>query len=248
MTKASGKAPLILQPEIPKDQREAASRSLPGIQPLNGSDWLTVDAAYGAQMAERARFLAHRRDAVLACEPGAEDAVGELLDEVLALLQSRPDFEVCKNKVTRPDGIEAIVDRTAPLEMLGRLVTEDLCLLQKKGDAHVLTAALLCFPASWTLAEKFGKPLIALHAPVAEYDTALARRVQRLFDGVKVGQPIWRANLLKYDDPNLHQPRLENDRRAIASEGARYERSERQVLWRLPKTGAVVFTLSLIHI
>ena len=246
-----GEAPRILQPAIPEDQRQAASRPLPGIQPLNGSDWLTVDVAYGPQLAERARLLTHRRSAVLACEPCAEAAVCELLDEVLTLLEIRPDFEVGPTTVTRPDGVTVAVDRNAPLDTLSRLVTEDLCLLQKKGDEHVLTAALLCFPASWTLAEKIGKPLITLHAPVAEYNEALARRVQRLFDGVKVGRPIWRANLLKYDDPDLHQPRLESDRRPIAGDRSRYERSERQVLWRLPKTGAVVFSIhtsvALIH-
>lgn len=236
-------APHILQPAVPNEQRVAASKPLPGTQPLNGTDWLTVDAAYSAQMAERARLLRHQRDAVLAFEPGAETAAAELLDEVLALLQARSDFDVTPSTVTRPDGVEVRLDDATPLETLGRLVTEDLCLLQKNGDVHVLTAALLCFPASWTLSEKIGKPLIALHTPVSEYDEALANRVQRLFDGVKIGRPIWRANLLRYDDPALFQPRLETDSRDPASESAGYERSERQVLWRLPKTGAVVFTI-----
>jgi len=180
---------------------------------------------------------------VLACEPGAETAAAELLNEVLALLRARPEFDVSSEVVTRPDGVKVRLSRDAPLETLSALVAEDLCLLQKKDNVHVLTAALLCFPASWTLAEKIGKPLTVLHAPVPEYDKALANRVQRLFDGVKVRRPIWRANLLRYDDPALFQPRLESDLRDTTSGNAGYERSERQVLWRLPRTGAVVFTI-----
>ena len=238
-----GDAPPILQPMIPADLRAAAALRLPGIQPLAGTDWVTVDAAYSAQMAERARLVRDRRKDVLACEPEAEIAVRELLDEVLALLRARKDFAVGSHKVTRPDGVDVTVNFDAPLETLAHLISEDLCLLQKKGDAHALTAAVLCFPASWTLAEKIGKPMIAVHDPVLEYDAALAMRVQRLFDGVKAGYPIWRANLLRYDDPALFHPCRETDPRDRASPHAAFERSERQVLWRLPISGAVVFTI-----
>jgi hypothetical protein len=238
-----GDVPAILQPEIPADLRMAAARNLPGIQPLNQKDWLTVDTAYAAQMAERARLMAHRRDAVLACRPEAETPARELLDEVLVLLKARSDFDVHRTYVIRPDGVDVPLDRPDPLETLAHLITEDLCLLQKKNGAHELTAAVLCFPASWTLAEKIGKPLIGVHDPVPDYDTGLAQRVQRLFDGVKPGQPIWRANLLRYEDPALFQPRPESDLRNMASKQARFERSERQVLWRLPNSRAVVFTI-----
>ena len=233
----------ILQPLIPVELRAAAARKLPGIQPLNGLDWVTVDAAYSAQMTERARLMALRRADVLASEPQAKAPMRELLDEVLILLATRHDFDVRSHKAIRPDGVEVTLNRDAPLDTLAHLITEDLCVLQKKGDVHVLTAAILCFPASWTLAEKIGKPLIGVHAPVLEYDADLATRVQRLFDGVRTRQPIWRANLMRYDDPALFHPRSERDPRGPASPSAAYERSERQVLWRLPKSGAVVFTI-----
>ena len=110
-------------------------------------------------------------------------------------------------EVRRPDGVTVAIDRADPLGTLGHLVQEDLCLMEKRNEAHVLTAAVLCFPASWRLAEKIGRPLEAIHAPVPEYDPKLARRVQRLFDGVQPGRPLWRVNALRYADPALHQPR-----------------------------------------
>ena len=117
--------------------------------------------------------------------------------------------------------------------------------MEKRGPEHVLTGAVLCFPASWKLSEKVGRPLTAIHDPVDEYDAGLAARVQRLFDGVQEGRPLWRMNQLWYADPELHQPRSVTAPRAIEDgpEGAAYYRSERQCILRLPQTQAVVFSI-----
>ena len=74
--------------------------------------------------------------------------------------------------------------------------------------------------------------------PVAEYDADLARRVQRLFDGVRPGKPLWRFNRLSYVDPDLHQPT-----RKQQGQQERFIRSERQCIIRLPQTQAVVFAI-----
>ncbi|MGY9013047.1 MAG: heme-dependent oxidative N-demethylase family protein, partial [Rhodobacterales bacterium] len=174
----------------------------------------------------------------------ARPAAEELLDEVLEDLSQRDDFTVTRPLVRRPDGVCVEIDRGDPLGVLGRLVQEDLCLLEKIGDEHVLTGAILCFPASWTLAEKFMRPLVAIHEPVDSYDDNIAKRVQRLFDGVKPERPLWRYNLLRYVDPTLHQPRPEMAPRAhLDGQDFRYIRSERQCVLRLPKTDAVVFSI-----
>ncbi len=160
-------------------------------------------------------------------------------------LSQRADFTVHEIWVRRPDGVRVDIDRGDPLGVLARLVQEDLCLLQKTDDEHVLTGAVLCFPASWSLAEKFMRPLVAIHAPVASYDDNIARRVQRLFDGVKPERPLWRFNLLRYVDPTLHQPRSELARRNTDdNQDFKYFRSERQCVLRLPKTDAVVFSIN----
>ena len=110
-------------------------------------------------------------------------------------------YVISAKEVRRPDGVRVPLDRADPMATLGHLVQEDLCLMEKRGQQHVLTAAVLCFPASWRLADKIGRPLTAIHAPVAEYDDALARRVQRLFDGVQPGRPLWRFNALAMPIP-----------------------------------------------
>ena len=63
-----------------------------------------------------------------------------------------------------------------PLELAGRLVQEDLCIIQDAADGPRFTAAVLCFPSRWRLHEKLGQPLAAVHGPVPLYAERLAGR------------------------------------------------------------------------
>lgn len=227
----------VFQNHLPYDP---APRRLPGIQPLNLSDWLHVDDAFSGQMAERDRLLSQTPQTILAIDPDARDAAMELLDLVLSLAYPGASGD----HVERRDGVRIQINRDAPMATLCRLVQEDLLILQKRGDEHVLTAAVLCFPASWTLSEKFLKPLTRIHVPVPSYDDGMARRVQRLFDGVQPDRPLWRFNALWYDTPVLHLPKTETVHQAEdPRHTGKYLRSEKQCILRLPDTKAVVFSV-----
>lgn len=236
----------ICQSALPlRPWAEPKTARLPGLNPVEPGDWLRVDDAYGAQMAYREALLCGRREAVHVLENSARPAAEELLDMVLAEVLAKPGFARDGDGVIRPDGVRVALDRADPLATAGRLVQEDLVLLEQPegGAEHILTGAVLCFPASWTLAEKRGKPMTAIHVPVRVYTDELARRVQRLLDGLQPGRPIWRANALIYADPDLHQPRREGEERPLPEGAGRWLRVERQVLIRLPETGAVAFTI-----
>ncbi len=237
----------ICQRELPiRPWAELRTSRLPGLNPVEPGDWLRVDDAYGAQMAYREALLADRPDAVLALDEGARPAAEELLEVVLDEIATKPGYTREGERVTCPDGRVVEIDRTAPLATCGRLVQEDLVILETRpgSDEHVLTGAVLCFPASWALSEKFMRPLTTIHVPVPRYSADLAQRVQRLFDGIQPGRPIWRANNLIYDNPDLHQPRREDDPRDREPEaGPRWLRVERQGLMRLAHSRAVVFSI-----
>lgn len=238
---------MILQSVLPYTPWDDPVMSrLPGIQPLADRDgWVVVDEAYGAQMAERDRLIDMRRGDVFACDGGAMAAARELLAAVVSLVTPLSGFEVSGRQVRRPDGVVIDLDGDHPLVVAARLVQEDLCLLQKPEGAaeHVLTGAVLCFPASWTLAEKYMRPLVGIHVPVESYTDRVAAGVQRLFDAVRPERPMWRANAHLYEDPSLFHPRTEGDPRVQRAECADYLRSERQCILRLPQTGAVVFSI-----
>ena len=233
----------ICQTQFP--EALAHPRALPGIAPLDAHGWITIDEAYRGQMARRRALLDTQKDAVLAHLAGSEAAQAEALEEAVRLLERKAGFLRAGTVMTCPDGRN--VDLTGPpLEVLTQLIQEDVCLLERPLGAseHVLTAASLCFPASWMLSEKMGRPLIGIHEPVAEYDDMLAKRVQRLFDGIKPGRPLWRFNRLWYADAELFQPRSEHARRAPVSKRTYdYLRMEKQSLVRLPKSQAVLFAI-----
>lgn len=215
---------------------------LPGVLPLQDDGWLCVDEAFAGQMAERDQLIREVPDVVHALQERARPAADELYAQVLARLRITDGYRVSADTVRRPDGVEVPLDPRIPLITLGRLVQEDLCLMLRQGDEYVLGGAILCFPASWSLDEKLGRALLGIHRTVKHYSDDLARRVQRMFEMIRVGQPLYRMNALVYANPALHQPRREGDPRLDRTNG-QYLRSERQCMLRLPESDAVLFSI-----
>ncbi|MEM1073440.1 MAG: DUF3445 domain-containing protein [Pseudomonadota bacterium] len=230
----------VLNDDLPKDLQ--AEPPLPGVQPLTHGKWLHVDEAYAGQMAYRETLISKRLSDVHWMEDEARDAACETLAEALILLPEM-GFDVGRKFVTCPDGREVVLESDPPLVTLGRLIQEDVCILRKVGDEHVLVGAVLCFPANWTLREKAGRPLTRIHRPVPEYDAAIAKRVQRLFDGVQTGRPLWRNNMLRYEDADLYQPRLEDGPDRELTGRGNFIRAERQCILRLPISRDVIFSI-----
>ncbi|WP_435258775.1 heme-dependent oxidative N-demethylase family protein [Thioclava sp. FR2] len=233
----------VLQKSLPfAPWADARTRRLPGILPLDMGDWLRVDDAFAAQMALRERLLAERPDEVLGETAQSAPAVAELYDFVLDRL---PDgFSRDGDAVTRPDGVTVVLDPERKLWTLGHLVQEDLCLMEEDGAGeHLLSAAVLCFPAGWTLHEKLGRAMMRIHVPVAKYTEDVGKRVQRLMDAVREENPLWRANAHHSRAP-LFNPLREDAAKDTVEQGEMpFIRSERQCLIRLPKTRAVLFSI-----
>lgn len=235
----------ILQERLPlAPWMEAHTLRLPGTGPIAPADWLQRDDAFAAQMAYRDRLIATREAEVHALLPEARAAADELLALALAHLAEAPGYAREAGAVTRPDGVRVALDGP-PLAVAGRLAQEDFCLLDKAaGEAeHRLVGAILCLPSNWTLAQKIGRPLGRIHAPVAEYDDDIARRVQRMFDMIRPGAPVMRGNVLVYSEGDLFNPRAEFARHRPAAGTGRFVRVERQTILRLPETRAVAFSI-----
>lgn len=231
---------LIFQTSTPFDVSNP--KPLPGIAPLAEKDWLHVDESFAEQVALRSELISNKKHRVIAQTSGSEDACQELCQYVDTNLKAKGGLAWDRFQDVR------LTDSCCPLELLGKSVQEDICILQKDPDnpegEHMMTAAILCFPASWLLSEKINRPLTHIHGAVDDYDPNIARRVQRLFDGIQVGRPLWRWNALWNDTADLFQPRSVNDPRPPADPAtAPFLRCERQCLLRLPETGAVVFSI-----
>ena len=213
-----------------------------------------IDALYHRQMRDRRRLLDTRHDEVFAATPGSAPARAELLEMLATLLPARhPTWfarsgEMLHNRLTGEtfDLSHPPHDR---LEVAGRLVQEDLCLIDVSGPEPVLAAAVLCAPSRWRLAEKIGRPLLAVHGPVPFYADRLSKAVDRFMRVLRPGKLVERFNWGIFDDDTLFQPQPTH---RLAGAGAvdadnaldrLFVRVERQTLLRLPRSGSVLFAI-----
>lgn len=225
------------------------------LRPLDPAEWIQPDHLLEEQLAEKDRLIGERRAEVTAALEGTEAAQAELLARLAAHLPARfPEIYRRDGDVMRIGDARTVpLDALPAIETAGRLVQEDFCLLQSPAEAepYRLTAASLCFPTRWRLADKLGKPMQAIHGPVPLYAERMGRQVDRFFQHLKADKPVWRINWSLIDDPALFQPTghgltEEDPRFRPESIGAEvWFRSERQTLLRLPETQAIVFGIRI---
>lgn len=229
-------------------------RMVPGLVALDLPTWIEIDQALGDELALKERLLRERYTEVFASLPGSETAQAEVLELLLTHLchyfpqyYDREENQV-RNLVTQQ--VWQINDfEAAPLDLAGRLVQEDLCLLQPGSSGYELVAASVCFPSRWRLADKIGRCLGQIHAPVPSYAEKLSSPVDRFFQQLKVDRPVWRMNWSIADSPDLFLPpksKPDHSSQTINASNAGerlWIRIERQTLRRLAKTGNILFTI-----
>ncbi len=231
-----------------------------GLRTLDPKTWFLLDESYEEEVAERRRLLTEQKEAVLQMLPEADAAGAEVLEQVLAFLtEQHPDSFGWKGArfLNRRTGEEWDLNTPpfTPLEVAGRLVQEDLCVMQPDpaSGEYRLTAACLCFPTRWSLAEKMGQPMSVIHGPVPGYAEQLNAPVNRFLERLTPERSLWRYNWSLNDDPTLFQPgsvERSGPNPKVTPETAGREvwvRVERQTLRRLPRTQAVLFTIRILQ-
>jgi len=226
-----------------------------GLTPIGDEDWLEPDDLLIAHLRRKDELLRASGQAVLRAEPDTMYAQNEVLDLVLEHLATvHADRYHIRDGEVEIDGEQTVpLDRTCPIETAARLVQEDLVLMRPGPEGYRLVAACLCFPSSWSLAEKFGQSMPAIHEKVPGFNGArMGNVVARLFENLRVGQLVCRFNWSIYDDDNLHHPEpkqiapqvRDSDDGLIAG---LFLRVERQTLRRLPASGDILFTIKIHH-
>ena len=196
-----------------------------GTRALPEGRWLVPDEERMADLARKQALLGSAGDVVACSRPGAEEAAAEAAQLVAAAVG------------------EPLVPHREPLEAAALLVQEDLCVLSRGDEGWVLVAGVVCFPSMWRLPDKLGLHVTAVHGPVPAYEAELAARVDRFLDRLRPERPTWRRNWLVHDSPELHLPDPPPPRPDPSAPDDLWLRSERQVLRRLPATGAILFTI-----
>lgn len=221
-----------------------------GVATIPEAEWFERDADYAVQMAEKERLLRENRGAVFQALPDAAPAAAEVLAAVArwTVAFGGDGFASTPDAVRCPDGRRVTLACTHPLDAASRLVQEDLCLLLPDVSGTLaLAGASLCFPSRWVLAEKLGRPMLGIHAPVPGLNAKLGATIDRFLTGLKAGAIVSRANWSLTTDPLLFQPRALPHAPITAAEAGEnvYYRVERQTLRRLPETGAVLFGIRI---
>lgn len=224
-----------------------------GLQTLSLDDWLKIDDRFLHYLHQKQEQLAHHRAASVLAIPGTEDAQQELLDTLLEYLPSHfPTYferqgativNLKTNQIWNPQDFAK-----TPIDLAGRLVQEDLCLMTPNQDEYILGAASVCFPLHWQPQDKIGQSVTHIHDPVPGYQQKLQRPVETYFDRLRPEAPGCRFNWTVIGSPDLvlDSETVRQFGEAITSSSipaSIWIRVERQTLRKLPQTAAIVFSI-----
>src|SRR5271167_1146549 len=182
-----------------------------GLVARDPDELIEIDEHFVQELAEKRELMTTRNDDVYAAIPGTDAAGAEILSHLADLLPRRfpqwftRDGAHLTNRLT--DETWDLENPPCPhLELAGRLVQEDLCLVRPDPEGPILAAATLCFPSRWRLQEKIGHPLALVHVKVPSYGERLAAPVDRFMQMLRSGKMVERLNWSMMDDPALFQP------------------------------------------
>ncbi|KAK9821702.1 hypothetical protein WJX74_010565 [Apatococcus lobatus] len=235
-----------------------------GLERLEFEDWIEVDEGYREELLLRNKLLDEQRDVVYSSLPipEADAANREMLQLLANFLPGRfPQLfhrsgRMLTNLVT--DMTWNLDDPDLDhLDVCGRLVQEDLCLMADVEGELRFVSGVVCFPQRWTIGEKIGMNMERIHDPVPRFNQQLGRSVGGFMSRLAPGKPFWRINWAVSDNPDLFQPVAEDlivqtnsgliwNGEGISAENAGkrlFTRSERETLSRFPQTGAILFSI-----
>ena len=226
-----------------------------GLKPLDPATWIEVDEHLSDYLWEKQKLLALHPSKVFVAEPGTQAAQAE----VLALLWEHlprhyPDIYSADEFCMTIKGVGAVNFEDIKFQDIvtaAALIQEDLVLMRHSPHGWRLVAASVCFPSAWNLHEKFGRPMHEIHDPVPGFGpgTRNAGLIDRMFDNLRVEQPVIRWNWSLYGDARLYHPASDNKMKNRFGDGPItgnvIMRLERQTLRKLPKSGDILFTIRI---
>lgn len=219
------------------------------MRPLDLQDWIEPDHALTRDLAEKDSLIAAKQDVVFRECPETRAAQQEALDLLAEFLPRRfPTLYARRGAAIEVGGRSVALDGGAPLLVASRLVQEDLCLMTKAESGWRLSAASVCFPSTWSLAEKLGLDMNRIHMQVPGFQGRTHEIVTRIFDQLKVEHPTQRLNWSIYGDGRLHHPETKSDpHERFPDNSPALERAhirvERQTIRKLKTSQAILFTI-----
>ena len=223
-----------------------------GLLPLDLGEWLDVDVQLEFYLEEKDRLYAEHPDLVFQAEEETLASQEEILQSVVESLTAQyPSLYQKQGDVMQIGERQVSLDAQPPLLTAARLCQDDLIVMRNGPQGWRLVAASLSFPSSWSLVEKFGKPMDQIHTPVPAFgpNTRNAMMIDRIFDKLQVALPVWRQNWSLHEDDALYHPsasvmRPEKFQKRNLTHDP-YVRVERQTLRKMPRSKDILFTVRI---
>ncbi|KAJ5520854.1 hypothetical protein N7463_001307 [Penicillium fimorum] len=258
--------PTSNDPKLYRPFRHGPNFITMGIRKLHWDNWIEMDSYFLRYHDMKAAELKKEFNEHIKYVDNAvtKDACFELNEELVRHLTHRypKTFRLEGGKVHNSLTGEAFPFPAAtPDEALATsalLVQDDLVLMIKNDDGEYhLDAAAVCLPGFWRLREKFRMSLDTLHfeAGVPHYAAKLQKAMNKFMLKLTPDKPVERNNYFIQLDDGLHWSHRMGDQQGteVASwatangKGLTIDeihfRSERQTLRRLPRSGAILFTI-----
>ena len=199
-----------------------------GLRPGSAAHFFAARDSTGAICAERAHWLSQDAETYAALLPEAVPALRETLELArslgTAIDDSLPEWE--------------------QLLALGRAWESDFAWMHPdEHGTHRLIGGVVCFPSSWALRDKIGRPMREVHGPVPGLNEALARNIETFFARQQPGAIWTRENASYSRDSELNHHPTRPIRRLDATITADevFIRLEHQLLFKLPDSGSILF-------
>lgn len=237
-----------------------------GIKTLDPQDWLLLENSYRDITDKRARITHNERKHTVLTQPEAKESVHEAYEIFLDYLTTKypmyfasdeKDPSLIYNKIRNEKLYKdpnRYPDTETLIRTLARNMEEDFLILlfDDKTEQYYLRSGSFAFPSGFDPAQKMNLSLKDIHGPVPLYKQSIEKAMDKFFRRLKVGSFVYRLNWGVQSHDKLYAPDLnhaQEEEVVTALDGSKLDfnnvflRCERQVLTRLPKTKALVFTI-----
>ncbi|CAN5432731.1 DUF3445 domain-containing protein [soil metagenome] len=141
----------------------------------------------------------------------------------------------------------------ASLDLLARLVAEDIAVVQREDDLDWTAYLHVCAPSHWAPEDKIGRSFFETHTPIPGFERANAASKGLLTAMTERGPWVRFTWGVESDDRLNHHPEPPSGEDPVLWDGRRFTdhywvRWERQTLWPLPELAASLFTIRVGYV
>lgn len=237
-----------------------------GLKKVDLNEWLLMDETYGDVCDIREKVITENPEQTVLSEPMAAEAVSETYDMMIGFMVQRypmyfvKEGSMVKNLARKTEFplMAKHFPKNTPPQTLIRIVTQNcqedflLMIWDEETQQYRLRSGSFAFPSGFDPSYKLNMTLKEIHGPVPLYKEKIEFSMDKFFAKLKVGQWVQRVNWAVQAHTNWYAPTQNHSSAEKILEPLKYDelnfdkvflRCERQWLTRLPKTGAIVFTI-----